>query len=276
MNIDAEIRETDAWRARHEADYRREFVTIAGLHFLRPGSQSAGSAPANDIVLPASVPPVLGQFVLEDDDVRFEPHPGAAVARNGQLVHTPILLADDSTQQADELTTGNIRLVVHRSGPRKSLRVWDPASELARGFPGFSWFPVQAVYRVVARFIPDAAPRKLKVLNTFGDLDTFATEGVVEFTLLGQTLRLRPFTTRPQRFYFVFRDASGGQETYEAARFLYSDLLGDGTTVLDFNRAYNPPCAFTPYTTCPIPLPENHLPVKVLAGERAYPGQPKS
>ena len=89
--------------------------------------------------------------------------------------------------------------------------------------------------------------------------------------MLGQRLRLRPFTTRPNRFYFVFRDASSGQETYETARFLYSDLRPDDTTVLDFNMAYNPPCAFNTYTTCPIPLRENRLTVKVLAGEKAYP-----
>jgi hypothetical protein len=112
----------------------------------------------------------------------------------------------------------------------------------------------------------------MQVLNTFGDVDTYATQGVVEFTLHGRTLTLRPFTTRPNRFYFVFRDASSGEETYETARFLYSDLLADGTTVLDFNEAYNPPCAFNAYTTCPIPLRENVLPVKVLAGEKAYAG----
>jgi uncharacterized protein (DUF1684 family) len=149
--------------------------------------------------------------------------------------------------------------------------VWDPDGELARGFLGFRWFPIQMDYRVTGRFIPDASPRDVQVLNTFGDLDTFKTEGVVEFTLRGQTLRLRPFTTRPKRFYFVFRDGSSGEETYEAARFLYADLRDDGTTVLDFNQAYNPPCAFNPYTTCPIPLPENRLAIKVLAGERAYP-----
>ena len=82
---------------------------------------------------------------------------------------------------------------------------------------------------------------------------------------------MRPFTTRPKRFYFVFRDASSGHETYEAARFLYADLADDGTTVLDFNEAYNPPCAFNPFTTCPIPLAENRLAVKILAGEKAYP-----
>ena len=115
----------------------------------------------------------------------------------------------------------------------------------------------------------------MQVLNTFNDIDTYTTEGVLEFELHGQTMRLRPFTTRPNRFYIVFRDASSGQETYATARFLYADLRADGTAVLDFNQAYNPPCAFNPYTTCPIPLRENVLPVKVLAGERAYPVEVK-
>ena len=93
----------------------------------------------------------------------------------------------------------------------------------------------------------------------------------MERQLQGRTLRLRPFTTRPRRFYIVFKDTSSGQETYEAARFLYADLRDDGTAILDFNEAYNPPCSFNPFTTCPIPMPENRLPIKVLAGEKKYP-----
>ena len=98
------------------------------------------------------------------------------------------------------------------------------------------------------------------------------TEGVVEFTLGGQKVRLRPMTTRPKRFWFIFRDATSGKETYETARFLYSDLRDDGTTVLDFNEAYNPPCAFTDFATCPLPRKENQLPVRIEAGELAYHG----
>ena len=274
MDVEAATKETEAWRAKHEADYRREWVTIAGLHFLEPGSHSAGSADSNDIELPASVPAVLGTFLLADDVVRFEPQSGSTVSLNGRPVTSAIDLVDDAAPKADELAAGDVRVVVHRSGKRKSLRVWDPNGELARGFLGFAWFPIQMDYRVTGRFIPDSKSRDMQVMNTFGDLDTYKTEGVVEFTLRGQTLRLRPFTTRPKRFYFVFRDASSGQETYAAARFLYSDLRDDGTTVLDFNQAYNPPCAFNPFTTCPIPLPENRLGVKILAGERAYPVHP--
>jgi uncharacterized protein (DUF1684 family) len=271
----AATRETEEWRAKHEADYRREWVTIAGLHFLEPGSYTAGSDRSNDIVLPSSAPSSVGRFVLEKDRVRFEPAPDAGATLRGEAIRAPRDLADDGDEEPDEIVFGEVRLVVHRSGARKSLRVWDPNGPLARGFLGFTWFPIQMDYRVTGRFIPDDAPRDVQVMNTFGDLDTFKTEGVVEFTLQGRTLRLRPFTTRPGRFYFVFRDASSGNETYEAARFVYSDLRDDGTTVVDFNQAYNPPCAFNPYTTCPIPLPENRLPVKILAGERAYPEHPK-
>jgi hypothetical protein len=259
-----------AWRVKHEDDYRRDWVSIAGLHNLRPGTSTAGSASANDIVLPSTTPPQLGRFTLDGTRVRFEPAQGVSVLLDDKLVTSAVELKDDSTRDADELVVGIVRLVVHVSGGTRSIRVRDANGPLARGFRGFTWFPIDAQYRVVGRLIRDPQPQRFKVLNTYGDEDEYTTEGVVEFQMLGQTLRLRPFTTRPKRFYFVFRDASSGQETYETARFLYSDLRDDGTTILDFNIAYNPPCAFNPFTTCPIPLRENRLPVKVLAGEKAY------
>ena len=268
---DDPVHETVAWRAKHEADYTRDWSTIAGLHFLHPGGQTAGSASTNEIVLPSSVPAVVGRFVLDGDAVRIEPAPKVDVRLGEQPITAPAILKDDTTK-ADELTIGTVKIAVHVSGDRKSLRVWDPQGEHARDFAGFKWFEIQPDYRVVGRFIPDQAPRTMKVVNTFGDFDNYKTEGVVEFTLQGRTFRLRPFTTRPKRFYFVFKDASSGVETYGAARFLYSDLREDGTTVLDFNQAYNPPCSFNPFTTCPIPLPENRMPVKVLAGEQQYQG----
>jgi uncharacterized protein (DUF1684 family) len=271
VSREAHLKDVEQWRAKHESDYRRDWVSIAGLHFLTPGRNTAGSAASSDIVLPASVPPTVGRFVLDGDRVRLEPEPGVRLLLRGQPVTTAIDLRDDGHPPADELVIDDVRLVVHLSGARRSIRVRDPNGDLARGFLGFAWFPVDLQYRVLGRFIKDTQPRQMSVLNTLGDVDTFTTEGVVEFTLLGQRLRLRPFTTRPKRLYFVFRDASSGRETYEAARFLYADLLDDGTTVLDFNEAYNPPCAFNPFTTCPIPLKENRLPVKILAGEKAYP-----
>jgi uncharacterized protein (DUF1684 family) len=261
----------EAWRAKHEADYTRDYASIAGLHPLKPGRNTAGSAAANDIVLPASVPARLGTFVLTGTAVRFEPAPGATVLKKDQPITAPTELRDDRAPGADELTIGAVRLVIHVSGDERSIRVRDPEGPLAKGFLGFRWFPIDLSYRVVGRFIKDAEPKRIDVANTYGDIDTYTSEGVVEFTLQGRTLRLRPFTTRPKRFYFVFKDASSGSETYEAARFVYADLADDGTVLLDFNQAYNPPCSFNPYTTCPIPLRENNLPIKVLAGEKDYP-----
>jgi uncharacterized protein (DUF1684 family) len=261
------------WRAKHEADYRRDYATIANLHVLQAGPNTAGSASTNDIVLPAPVPASIGRFVLEGEQVRYEPAPGAPVYLRGAQVTSAIALHDDGSREQDELVIGEVRLVVHVSGRNRAIRVRDPNGPLARSFAGFSWFPIDARYRVSGRMIRAPEPRRFTVVNTYGDEDEYTSEGVVEFTLDGRTLRLRPFTTRPGRLYFVFKDASSGQETYKTARFLYSDLAGDGTTVLDFNEAYNPPCAFNPYTTCPLPLPENRLPVKILAGEKAYQGQ---
>ena len=262
--------ETEAWRAKHEVDYRRDYVPIAGLHFLKDGAQTAGSAKANDIVLAASAPATLGRFELSKGVVTFTPDPKASARVNGAAATGPMTLKDDS-DKADSIEAGGIRAAVHKSGVRQSLRVWEPEGKQAREFLGFTWFDIQPDYRVVGRFIPDPAPRTLDIPNTFGDIDQMKTEGVVEFTLQGRALRMRPFTTRHRRFWFVFSDASSGVETYKAARFLYSDLRDDGTTVLDFNQAYNPPCAFNPYTTCPLPMAENRLPLKILAGERDYP-----
>jgi uncharacterized protein (DUF1684 family) len=265
------VAEIEAWRAKHETDYRRDYASIAGLYPLKQGANTVGSAASNDIDLPASVPARVGTFVLSGTKSRFEPAPGVTVRHKDQPLAGPIDLKDDSAPGADELTIGAVRLVVHVSGEERSLRVRDPEGPLAKGFRGFLWFPIDLSHRVVGRFIKDAEPRKVAVPNTYGDIDQFTTEGVVEFTLQGRTLRLRPFTTRPKRFWFVFKDASSGQETYEAARFVYADLADDGTVLLDFNQAYNPPCAYNPYTTCPIPLKENQLPIKILAGEKAYP-----
>jgi uncharacterized protein (DUF1684 family) len=271
LDVAAHAAAVEGWRAKHEEDYRRDWVSIAGLYPLKPGPNTVGSESSNDIVLSAPVPATLGRFVLDGARVVFEPAPATQVQIKGQPLTGPAEVLGGDPPAARELTVGAVRLVVHTSGSTQALRVRDPNGPLAVGFLGFTWFPIDPSYRVVGRFIRDSAPRRLNVPNTLGDEDAYTTDGVVEFALHGRTLRLRPFTTRPKRLYFVFRDASSGTETYATARFLYADLTDDGTAILDFNQAYNPPCAFNPYTTCPIPLPENRLPVKILAGEKAYP-----
>jgi uncharacterized protein (DUF1684 family) len=278
----ASRKEAEEWRKRHEESYRKEYVPLAGLFALKPGPNTAGSAASNAIVLPKSAPAIIGRFVLPGNNVKpgnpgnnlktvtFEPQPGVAVTVKGRRVTTSIALTSDIAEAPDELAIGDITLWVHLSGDRPTIRRRDPNGETARSFRGFAWFPIEDQYRVTGRFIKDPAPREVKAPNQLGDEDTMQSEGVVEFKIAGQTVRLRPMTTRPKRFWFIFRDGTSGKETYETARFLYSDLRDDGTTVLDFNEAYNPPCAFNPYTTCPIPLPENRLKVRIPAGEKDY------
>jgi uncharacterized protein (DUF1684 family) len=267
----AYVKEVEAWRAKHEADYTKEYVPLAGLFFLKPNANSAGSASSNDIVLPKSAPASIGRFVYQNNTVRFEPRAGAPVKLRNQPLTSPVeLRSDGGTAPPDELAVGGITLWVHESGKRRAIRMRDPHGDVARSFAGFRWLPIDERYRVTGRFIKDPAPHELSVPNQLGDEEVDTTEGVVEFALNGQTLRLRPMTTRPGRLWFTFRDGTSGHETYANARFLYADLRQNGTTVLDFNEAYNPPCAFNPYTTCPLPLPENRLKVPVLAGEKDY------
>ena len=237
---DAVVTEIETWRAGHEDSYTRNWVTIEGLHFLEPGTQTAGSAPDNDVVLIASLPERLGSFTVASDEVTFEPAPGTSLTINGETALAAMALRDDGAEEADVIEANSASVVVHRSGKRVSLRVRDRNGERSRRFQGFDWFPIGRDYRVVGRFTRDAAPRNMPVVNTFGDVDTYDTEGVIEFALQGDRLHLRPFTTDDGRFYIVFNDASSGEETYEAARFLYADLQQDGTTILDFDRGVQP------------------------------------
>lgn len=273
-DTEAYRKQVEAFRQKHEADYTKEYVPLSALYFLKAGENRAGSAADNDFVLPASTPARLGTFVLgTDNNVRFTPAPGADVRLNGRAVAADIALTDDGKSKPDELQVGDIAMWVHRSGDRRAIRVRDPNGPVAKSFKGYQWFPIDARYRVTARFTRDAAPRVVKIPNLFGDEETYTTEGTVSFTLDGQAVTMRPMTLRPGRLYFIFKDGTSGKETYHTARFLYADLNADGTTVLDFNEAYNPPCAFNPYTTCPLPPKENQLTVRILAGEKAYAGE---
>jgi uncharacterized protein len=266
------VAEVEAWRARHEESYRRQYVPLAGLFFLEPGPNAAGSAPGSDVPLPARAPASIGRFVSENGRVRFDPVSGTAVTLRGQPVTGALELRDGTEETRDELWIDDIALWLHRSGDRLAIRLRDTQSELATTFAGFTWYPIDPAYRVTARFHRDPAPRDVKVPSLAGDDQVYTTEGTLEFTLHGERLRMRPMTTRPGRLFLVFRDATSGRDTYGVARFLYADLQSDDTAVLDFNQAYNPPCAFNPHTTCPLPLPENRLTIPVEAGELDYRG----
>lgn len=271
----AVVKEIEQFRAKHEEDYRRQFVTLAGLFDLKEGVNTVGSAASNDVKLPKSAPATVGRLIASEKGVRFDPASGASVTVKDKAVTGSIDLASDEKGPADEISVGGVSFWVHMSGDRRTVRLRDANGEPAKAFAGFQWFPIDEKYRVVGKFIKDPAPTTVRIPNQLGDEETYTTEGVVEFMLDGQKVTLRPMTTRPGRFYFIFRDGTSGRETYETARFLYTNLNPDGTTIMDFNQAYNPPCSFNPYTTCPLPPRENRETVRILAGEKAYPHPPK-
>jgi len=248
------------------------WFTVAGLHFLNPGENKFGSDPLNDIVLEfADVPKQAGVITMDGRNVTIKGASGQTLTYNGQPTAEAPLRLSEAKRPADLITFKSTSFFLHFSGPRLAIRVRDQNAPLRKNFSGLKWYPANPAYRVTGQFTPLAQPKVVQAPTILGDLEPFTVPGTVAVSIGGKTANMEAWRSG-ERLWFVFRDASSGQETYETARFLYADLRPAGTAVVDFNEAYNPPCAFNPYTTCPIPLPENRLTVKILAGEKAYTG----
>lgn len=270
---DAYLQELVKWRQDREATLKADdgWLTVSGLFFLNQGSNTFGSDPANDIVLPDSAPPQGGVFEFDGRAVTMRATSPLAV--NGKPTTSAQLRAVAPGIPADQVTIGPLTLFVHHSGDRIAIRLRDRNSTIRRNFTGLKWFAPNEAYKLEARFEPYATAKTVKVPNILGDLETYVAPGVVAFPLNGQEYRLEVFESGSgdrKRFFIVFRDLTSGKETYPAARFVYTDLPVNGRTTLDFNRAYNPPCAFNPYTTCPLPVAQNRLRVRIEAGEKNY------
>src|SRR5262249_33051677 len=161
--------------------YRKEYVGLAGLFWLKPGVNTVGSAKSNDIVLPETTPASIGRFVMEGIRVRFEPTPGVQGTIRGKAITGPTELKHDEEKGGpDEVEVAGIAMWVHLSGERRTIRLRDDHGEVARSFAGFQWFPIEAKYRVTGRFIRDPGPRQVHIPNQLGDDAVFTTEGVVE------------------------------------------------------------------------------------------------
>jgi len=259
----------EKWRQDYEADLKSDhgWLTISGLFWLHDGENRFGSDPTNDIVLPDSAPADAGYFEFHAGKTIAHINRGVAVTMNGKPVFTAELRPDS---RDDRLSLGGLTLWVHESGDRYAIRLRDPNSALRRDFHGLTWFPINDSYRVVARFVAYDQPKQVPIQNLAGDSLALPVSGYVIFSLHGQELRLDAQPDTDGGLTFVIRDLTSGKETYAAARFLDTDAPKDGTVILDFNEAYNPPCAYNPYTTCPLPPPGNRLRTRIEAGEKAY------
>ncbi len=261
-----------AFQREREAKLRADtgWLTIAGLFFLTKPETTFGADPANDIVLPDGAPPRAGAFELSGRTVRVKAAPGVAFTLGDKKV-TDKVLASDAEGPPDRLGLGDLQLWVHVSGDRPSIRLRDQNSRLRREFTGTVWFPIDPAYRVDAEFTPYGKPKSIQVPNILGDIDQMTAPGEVSFTLQGRRVTMQPIVeSGDPAFWFIFRDLTSGHETYPAARFIYMPPPVDGKMVVDFNRAENPPCAYNPYSTCPLPPEKNRLPVRIEAGEKDY------
>ncbi|MCK6685476.1 MAG: DUF1684 domain-containing protein [Thermoanaerobaculia bacterium] len=250
------------------------WLTVTGLFWLEPGENAFGAEGSNPILLAGSgVPARAGVFVLgPDGSVRLRPDPGATVTVNG-FPPSDAPLATDKAAKPDKIGIGSLALSILERGGRLAVRVRDPQSPARKSFRGIPYFPTDPAWRVTAIFETYPIPREVDVPSAQGPPQKMLAPGRLRFHANGRDLVLEPYLTRPdsQAFFIVFSDATAGKETYGAGRFLDAPLPRPGTarTTLDFNRAYNPPCAFTAYATCPLPSRENSLPVRVEAGEKA-------
>jgi len=269
------LQDLAAWRTAHAQRLQREegWLTVAGLYWLNDGENRIGTDPTNDMVLHAgSAPPHIGVFDFRQGIVTFRAAEGVEVRQQGQVVRSATLTPGPGTgaAPADALVVGALTLWLHQSGERFAIRLRDPQSPLRTNFAGCKWFPAKPTYRVTGRFLPYDAPKAVTMSNVMGDLERYTSPGLVQFELQGQTLQMQPVSTEKNQLFFVFRDQTSGHETYGAARFLIAEGPQEGQVLLDFNKAVNPPCAYNPYTTCPLPVKENQLPIRIEAGELQY------
>ena len=269
-----------AWQEDRRLRMRSDsgWLTIAGFAWLEPGENRFGTDAKNAIVFPpASAPPVAGTFHLErtagGDRIRVTAAPGVDLACNDSLVVEKILVPS-SPGASQVLSVGRVTFWIIARAGRWAVRLRDPESPLRREFQGLAFFPVDPSYRIAGRFEPFDPPRPLLVPNVLGYSDSALATGRVLFALGGADRSLIPIVedAADSNLFFVFRDATAGKETYGGGRFLTGTLEKDGRVILDFNTAHNPPCAFNPYTTCPMPPEGNDLDVEIRAGEMAAEG----
>jgi uncharacterized protein (DUF1684 family) len=245
-----------AWQQHRDAGLRAPdgWLTLIGLFWLKPGANTIGSAPSNDFVLPKNAPPHVGTFYLQGDKITFA---------------QKLLSYDDL--HPDIIHRGSISLLAIQRAGRFAIRARDTAGPVRKNFRGMRYFPINPAFHFQAKLIPHV--KKIPILNIVGQMEMEESPGWVEFTFKGHPYRLRPIyeeTSQGRTLYFLFKDTTNRSQTYQAGRMLNTPLAVNGIVDLDFNRSYTPPCAFTPYATCPLPPPENRLPIAIEAGELRY------
>jgi uncharacterized protein len=274
----AERSSVDAWRERRVGELTSDggWLTLAGLFWLKEGDNSFGRASSNALALDnASLAATCGSFVVTGRQVRFVARPGSGVTHAGEPVGS-LDLTSDAAGEPTVLSSGTLRFFVIERAGNLGVRVRDLNNPRRRAFAGLSYFPVSTGWVFDARFEPYEPARHIRIVNILGMEQELQSPGAVVFRKDGHEWRLDTVLEQPgdRELFIMFADATSGHETYGAGRFMYIPLPSSGHAQLDFNKAYNPPCALNDFATCPLPPPQNRLKLRVDAGEKTYAGAP--
>ena len=248
------------------------YLTLAGLFWLEEGEFVLGSDDSADFIVRAGATAARACVIRHHDGVTtVEPLPGTTVRVGGKRIESAHTLASDAGDP-DLVEVEEITFYLIERGDRFGIRLRDVESPVRKSFHGIDSWEIDQKFAVVARFEAYDPPRQIPIANEIGIVEKMWSPGSLHFELDGQPCSMDALqnSLEEEELFLIFRDATSGTESYGSGRFLYTETPKNGTVLIDFNRAYNPPCAFSPYTTCPIPPLQNELDVAIRAGEKAY------
>ena len=266
-------KEVEKWRSEREARLKTEtgWLTVAGLFWLKEGVNTVGGGESFSVRLTDNFKQgKFGEIEFKDGKAVLKVEKGIDAQVDGKPIAAPVELVSDEKGKPTEVRTGTQTFYLIKREERTGIRLKDSNSEARRNFKGLHWFPVDETCKVTARLEPFPEPKELKVPNVLGGFFKMKSPGVLKFTVKGKEGTLQPVEEDDGTLFIIFGDGSNENETYKSGRFLYAEKPVNGEVVLDFNKAENPPCAFTPYATCPLPPPGNKLEQAIDAGEKRY------
>jgi uncharacterized protein len=266
----------ETWKAKRIERLKADggWLSLTGLFWLEEGTNHVGAASDNEIRLPSSAPGRIGSIEKKGEKSFFVPSPNGIATIDGKPATTRVELLADVTDKPTVVQVGSTTFQVIERGGRFGVRVKDSNAETRTKFQGLDYFPYNEALRVEAKFVPYDPPREIQILNVLNMLEPMKTPGALMFKVGGNEYRLDPVLEDGETDWFIiFGDSTNGKETYGAGRYVYAAPPdASGKTIIDFNRAYNPPCAFTAFATCPLPPRQNKLMVAIEAGEKTYKG----
>jgi uncharacterized protein len=273
----AYINDVRRWRAERAQALTKDdgWLTVAGLYWLKPGPNKAGSGPNNVVIFPRDkAPETTGTFTLQNGQVSFTPAPNAGVSMGGRPVTQTIALKNDEQEaKPTPLELNALRFYIIKRGELLGVRIKDLASPARTSFKGLNYFDANPAWRIETKLVPHPAPKKIPIANVIGLVSQQDSPGMFVFNVNGKTYTLDALGDRNDpTLDIMFADDTNGRETYGAGRYMDAVKVSGDTYVIDFNKSYSPPCAFTRFATCPLPPAQNRMKVTVNAGEKTYTG----